>query len=333
MSMKILVTGGTGFIGSRLALDARGQGHQIVVAGQLNSDAERARAQELANAGVRIEQGPLQDPAYARRVADGCEVVIHLAAAQHEANVADAYFFDVNVNGTQTLLDASKSAGVRRFVYGSTIGVYGDSSGQTLDENTPPRPANVYGRSKLRAEEVVNSYRQVLETSIVRISETYGPADFRLLKLFRALNRGRFFIIGSGLNRRQVIHVRDLARGLMLAASCPAAVGETFVMAGGETMTTREMVRQIASALGRSAPSWRAPMWPFLTAAFLFERTLSPLGIQPPLHRRRLDFFRKSFVFSTAKAQKLLDFTPTLSFADGTIETAKWYRDQGYLAP
>jgi dihydroflavonol-4-reductase len=331
--MKILVTGGTGFIGSRLALDARGQGHQVVVAGQLNSDAERARAQELANAGVRVDQGPLQDPAYARRVADGCEAVIHLAAAQHEANVADEYFFDVNVNGTQTLLDASKSAGVRRFVYGSTIGVYGDSSGETLDENTPPRPVNVYGRSKLRAEEVVNSYRQVLETSIVRISETYGPADFRLLKLFRALNRGRFFIIGSGLNRRQVIHVRDLARGLMLAASSPAAVGETFVMAGWETMTTREMVRQIASALGRSAPSWRVPMWPFLAAAIVFERTLAPLGIQPPLHRRRLDFFRKSFVFSTVKAQKLLDFTPTLSFAGGTIETAKWYRDQGYLPP
>jgi len=91
---------------------------------------------------------------------------------------------------------------------------------------------NVYGRSKLRAEEAVNSYRDKLETSIVRISETYGPGDFRLLKLFRAVNRGRFFIIGSGLNRRQVIHVQDLARGLMLAATEPAAVGETFVMAG-----------------------------------------------------------------------------------------------------
>lgn len=331
--MKILVTGGSGFIGSRLALAARGQGHDIVVAGQLNSDAERARAQELAKAGLRLDQGPLQDPAYARRVADECEVVIHLAAAQHEANVADGYFFDVNVNGTRTLLEAAKQAGVRRFVYGSTIGVYGDAGGQTLDENTAPRPANVYGRSKLHAEEVVNSYRDVLETCIVRISETYGPGDFRLLKLFRALHRRRFFIIGSGLNRRQVIHVQDLARGLMLAATSPAAVGETFIMAGRETMTTRDMVQQVASALDRSPPSLRIPMWPFLAAATVFEKTLSPLGIQPPLHRRRLDFFRKSFVFSAAKAQKLLDFTPAVSFAAGAIETAQWYRDQGYLEP
>ena len=115
--MKILVTGGTGFIGSRLALDARARGHQIVVAGQLNSDAERARFTELSQAGIGIEQGPLQDAEYARRICAGCQLVIHLAAAQHEANVPDEYFFDVNVNGTRTLIEASKFAGVGTLVY------------------------------------------------------------------------------------------------------------------------------------------------------------------------------------------------------------------------
>jgi dihydroflavonol-4-reductase len=329
--MKILITGGTGFIGSRLALAARSDGHDIVVAGQLNSDPERARAKELETAGVRIDQGPLQDAAYARRIVADCDAVIHLAAAQHEANVPDAYFFDVNVNGTQTLLEACKASGVKRFVYGSTIGVYGESTGATLDENSTPRPMNVYGRSKLQAEEVVKTFKDALEVSIVRISETYGPADFRLLKLFKAINRGRFFMIGSGLNQRQVIHVLDLSRGLLLAASSPAAINETFVMAGVETMTTRDMVRQIAMALGRSPPALRAPLWPFLAAAMLFEITMTPLGMQPPLHRRRLDFFRKSFVFSTAKAQRLLGFAPKVTFAAGAAEAAKWYRDQGYL--
>ena len=329
--MKILVTGGTGFIGSRLALDARARGHEIMVAGQLNSDAERARCNELSQAGIGIEQGPLQDADYARRICAGIQVVIHLAAAQHEANVPDEYFFDVNVNGTRTLLDASKQAGIERFVYGSTIGVYGESGGQILDETTAPRPLNVYGRSKLAAEEVVKSYGIQLPTSIVRISETYGPGDFRLLKLFRALDRGRFIIVGSGQNRRQAIHVRDLVQGLLLAAIHPAALGETFVLAGQETMTTRQMVEHVARSLGRTAPNWHVPMWPFLAAAMAMEKTLSPLGIQPPLHRRRLDFFRKSFVFSTAKAQRLLGFTATVPFAAGTVETANWYREQGYL--
>jgi nucleoside-diphosphate-sugar epimerase len=330
--MKLLITGGTGFIGSRLALDASVRGHALVVAGQLNTDAERFRAQELAAAGIAVEQGSLQDAGFARRIADGCQAVIHLAAAQHEANVADDYFFDVNVNATRALLEASKSAGVGRFVYGSTIGVYGEYSGRPLDEQTPPRPLNVYGRSKLQAEQVVASYRDELETCIVRISETYGPGDFRLLKLFRALNRGRFFIIGAGLNQRQAIYVADLVRGLLLAAASPAAVGETFVMAGQETMTTREMVQHVANALGRRAPRWRAPLWPFLAAAVLLERTLKPLGIQPPLHRRRLDFFRKSFVLSSAKARAVLNFAPTVPFAAGAVETAAWYRDKGYLA-
>jgi glycerol-3-phosphate dehydrogenase len=287
--MRILVTGGTGFIGSRLALEARRQGHAVTVAGQLNSDAERVRATELERVDIAIERGPLQDPAHARRIARGCEAVIHLAAAQHEANVPESYFFDVNVNGTRTLIDACEEEGVRRFVYGSTIGIYGESSGGSLDESSPPRPTNPYGRSKLEAERLGGS----LQRSIVRISETYGPGDFRLLKLFRAVDRGRFLMIGSGLNRRQPIHVSDLVRGLLLAASHPAAAGETFVMAGEEILTTRELVRQIAGVLERPAPQWRLPMWPFLWAAVLMESTLAPLGIQPPLHRRRLDFFSK----------------------------------------
>jgi dihydroflavonol-4-reductase len=177
----------------------------------------------------------------------------------------------------------------------------------------------------------VRGYQGELETSIVRISETYGPGDFRLLKLFRALDRGRFFIIGSGLNQRQAIHVADLNRGLLLAASSPAAVGETFVMAGEQIMTTREMVRQVAHALGRKEPRWRAPLWPLLAAAVLFEATLKPIGVQPPLHRRRLDFFRKSFVFSSTKARRLLNFVPTVPFATGAVEAANWYRKKGYL--
>jgi dihydroflavonol-4-reductase len=329
--VKMLVTGGTGFIGSRLALAARDQGHSIVVAGQVNTNAERMRAEQLTHAGIVLEQGTLQDRAYAQRIVQDCQHVIHLAAAQHEANVPDKYFFDVNVEATRILIEASKAAGVGRFVYGSTIGVYGESTGQALDESTPPRPVNVYGRSKLKAEELVNSHRDTLPISIVRISETYGPGDFRLLKLFRAINRGRFLIIGSGLNKRQAIHVSDLVRGLLVAAQCDAAVGETFVMAGEEILTTREMVSDVAGALGRPRRGWRLPMWPFLTAAVLFEYTLPPFGIQPPLHRRRLDFFRKSFLFNTVKARTLLKFSPTIGFRAGALETANWYRDAGYL--
>jgi nucleoside-diphosphate-sugar epimerase len=329
--MKLLITGGTGFIGSRLALHARSGGRAVVVAGQVNTGAERARLKELNAAGVEVVQGPLQDAAYARHVSAGCDLVIHLAAAQHEANVPDAYFEAVNVEGTRTLLEASLAAGVRRFVYGSTIGVYGEAADTVLTETSPPRPVNVYGRTKLAAEGVVHSYAGRLPTTIVRISETYGPGDFRLLKLFKAIDRGRFFMIGNGLNRRQVIHVDDLIAILLGAGEMPAAIGQVFVAAGAEIMTTRELVSGIATALGRPVPRLRLPLWPFLALAVTMELTLKPLGISPPLHRRRLDFFRKSFVFDTKKVREVLGYTPAVAFRDGAAETAAWYRAMGYL--
>lgn len=329
--MKILITGATGFIGSRLAILARAAGREVVATGQLNNPAEAARSDELGRLGVEVLAGSLAERAFTERLVAGCDAVIHLAAAQHEANVTDEHFRLVNVDATRVLLESSVASGVSRFVYGSTIGVYGSASDGYLSEESEPRPENIYGTTKLEAERVVSSFAPLIETVIVRISETYGPGDNRLLKLFRAVDRGRFFLIGPGENQRQVIHVDDLSQGLLLSVTEPAAVGETFVLAGSEIMTTREMVGHIAKAVGREPPRFSLPLLPFSVAAVVLETTLRPLGIQPPLHRRRLDFFRKSFLFSTDKAVRALGFTPTRTFEEGSRETARWYAAKGLL--
>jgi dihydroflavonol-4-reductase len=100
-----------------------------------------------------------------------------------------------------------------------------------------------------------------------------------------------------------------------------------------ELISTRHMVDVIAGVLSRDVSRARLPMWPFLAAAALFETVCKPLRIDPPLHRRRLDFFRKSFVFSTDKASRLLGFTPQVAFRDGARDTAEWYARQGLLRP
>ncbi len=329
--MKLLLTGGTGFIGSRLALEARSLGIDVLVTGQVNTDAERTRASALQASGVKIEQGALQEEAFAQRMVRDRDTVIHLAAAQHEANVPDRYFEEVNVGGTRVLLEASRAAGVRRFLYGSTIGVYGEASKDALDESSPARPANIYGRSKLAAESEVRQAGAHLPISIVRISETYGPGDFRLLKLFKAIDAGKFFTIGRGANLRQPIFVDDLVRGLLTAAEHPSAIGETFVMAGPEVMTTTRMASEIARVLGRERGGMQVPLWPFVVGAVLCEATFKPLGLQPPLHRRRLDFFRKSFVFNVDKARNVIGFAPTIRFEQGAAAAAAWYRAEGLL--
>lgn len=330
-AMRLLVTGATGFIGSRLALRAHLDGIDVLATGRAELDIERQRLRELRAAQVPIKVGLLQDLELLRELLSERDTLIHLAAAQHESEMPATYYRATNVEIVKTLLQECRRANIQRFVYGSTMGVYGEGAEEPLDETSPVRPDNIYTRTKLEAESLVCRYAGDFATCVIRIAETYGPGDHRLLKLFRSIDRGQFFMIGNGNNRRQCIHVDDLVRGLLIAAQHPAATGETFILAGREVMTTNEMVGRIAAALGRRTPRLQLPLWPFEAAASVLETTLPALHIQPPLHSRRLDFFRKSFVFSIAKAHRLLAFQPEIDFRTGARDTAGWYRARGLL--
>jgi nucleoside-diphosphate-sugar epimerase len=328
---KIVVTGATGFIGSRLALRLLQQGLPVMPIGQANTEAETRNCKMLEEAGAQVILCSITDGEQLAKWICNATIVFHLAAAQHEANVPEAHFWSVNVQGTRNLLDACVAGGVRRFVYGSTIGVYGSASNTVLDEWSPVRPDNSYGRSKLEAEELVRSYHNQLSVVIARISETYGPGDRRLLKLFRGIRRRTFFILGDGANLHHLIYIDDLLDGLILAAENENADGQTFVLAGKEPVTTAQMAATIAGELGIPLRGWHGPLTPFVWAASALEVALRPLGIQPPLHQRRMDFFRKSFVFSYAHASAVLGFSPRHSFQDGVAATAKWYTECGDL--
>lgn len=334
-TLRLFLTGGTGFIGSQLAQHAIAAGHSVTVASPINNDAEKFRCNLLERAGISIVEAALEDTPRIRDAMMGHDVVIHLAAAQHEAEAPESHFRKVNVEGTRNLLTLAAEEGVRRFVHGSTIGVYGNAcsglQGGVLDELSPLSPDNPYGRTKAEAESVVREFSNRLEVAIVRISETYGPADMRLLKLFRAIKRGRFVTIGSGLNERQLIYVDDLCRALLAATHAPAAAGQTMILAGTECLTTDAMVASISQAVGKPPRSTHVPLWPFDIAAKVCEKVFPPLGMKPPLHTRRLDFFRKSFRLSTERAQHLLGFQPEVCFSDGARRTADWYQQAGLL--
>ncbi|MCH8042345.1 MAG: NAD(P)-dependent oxidoreductase [Planctomycetes bacterium] len=329
--MKMLITGGTGFIGCRLALSAIGEGHAVRVFTQANNPAEEANAKLLQDQGVEVVLGSVTDIDAVRRAVDGVVVVFHLAAAQHEANVGDQRFWDVNVTGTKNLLEAAADAGVPRFVHGSTIGVYGGTKGVTVHDDSPTTPTNIYGTTKLEAENVVRGYRDRLSCVIVRISETYGPGDGRLLKLFRGVKRGKFFLVGDGSNLHHPIYIDDLIEGLMRSARIDNAVGQTFVLAGPSPTATRDMVAATAAALEMRAPTRRFPMALFWWTAIGMEQTLGRIGIQPPLHRRRLNFFILSFAFSGEDARLAIGFEPQVDFDEGAKRTAHWYAEEGLL--
>jgi nucleoside-diphosphate-sugar epimerase len=329
--MQVLITGGTGFIGSRLALKCLEQGEEVRLLGQLNNDAERQNRALVEQAGGEHVIGSVTCNHAIDQAIEGVEIVYHLAAAQHEANVPDQHFWDVNVEGTKNLLEASIRAGVKRFVHGSTIGVYGSAMEGEINEDTPLRPDNIYGITKSEGEKLALSYVEQIPVVVVRISETYGPGDRRLLKLFKAIEKNLFFMIGKGNNKHQLIFVDDLCEGLRRAAMSQKGVGQVIVLAGREVLTTNQMIESVAQALCVRPRRLRMPLSPFLLIATVLETVLRPLGVQPPLHRRRMDFFRKSFLFSRNRAREILGFEPTTSFQQGVIETAKWYKENGYL--
>jgi nucleoside-diphosphate-sugar epimerase/2-polyprenyl-3-methyl-5-hydroxy-6-metoxy-1,4-benzoquinol methylase len=329
--MKVLITGGTGFIGSRLALRCFEKGQTVRILGQENNNTEETNRRLVEQEGAEVLLGSVTEREKVREALQDVNVVYHLAAAQHEANVPDQVFWDVNVTGTRNLLEESLNVGVKRFVYGSTIGVYGSALDGELDEDAPPRPANIYGITKLEAEKVVQSYKDNLPAVIIRISETYGPGDRRLLKLFRLINKNAFFMIGNGKNLHHPIYIDDLIDGLLLAAKSEEAVGNIFVLPGKDALTTNDMVAAISEVLEASGAKFRAPLFPFLTLATILETVCKPFGIQPPLHRRRMDFFRKTFVFAGEKSRNVLKFSPKFTFKEGALETARWYASMGYL--
>lgn len=329
--MNVLITGGTGFIGSRLGLRCIAAGHSVRILGQENTPAETSNRKILEEKGAQILLASVTQKELLTEMLQGIDVVYHLAAAQHEVNVPDQMFRDVNVKGTANLLEASVSTGVKRFVHGSTIGVYGSSMEGSIDENTPVEPDNIYGITKLEGENVVLSFKGNLPVVIIRIPETYGPGDRRLLKLFKVIRKGIFIMIGNGKNLHHLIYIDDLIDAFFLAAENSDAVGNLYVVAGKEPITTNNMVAVIARQVGGKIPGVRLPLSPFLVLAYVMEKAFQPFGIKPPIHRRRMDFFRKSYVFSQGKAEKILGFQPKVSFFEGIASTAAWYREMNLL--
>ena len=329
--MNVFITGGTGFIGSRLALKCLERGDTVKVLGQDNNQAEAENKNLLEAQGAKVVLASVVNKDRMIRELQGIDLVFHLAAAQHEANVPDQRFWDVNVTGTKNVLEASVLAGVKRFVHGSTIGVYGETLEGTIDERSTLKPSNIYGVTKLEGEKVVLSHQDKLPVVIIRISETYGPGDRRLLKLFKAVKKSRFLIIGKGDNLHHLTFIDDLIQGLFLASVSEAALGKPFVLAGKDFPTTNEMVEILGSQFNVKVPGLHLPLFPILMVAIMMEGILRPLGIQPPLHRRRMDFFRKSFLFSMDQSREALGYIPKVGFKEGVQETARWYEANGLL--
>lgn len=322
-----LVTGATGFTGIHLVRSLVEDGHRVRVLVR-----SRERAQALLAPGIEVVTAESNDPAAAARAVRGSQVIYHLAAAYREARHTDQYYWDVNVGFTKLLLDAARSEGIERFVHCSTVGVLSHIANPPADEQHPHQPADVYQRTKSEAEKLaLAANRSGIPVAVARPTAIYGPGDTRLLKMFRLIAKERFIMLGSGDIYYHMVHVDDLVAGLRLLGAHPGAVGEVFILGGERYYTLQAIVEMIARAVGVNPPRWRLPAWPFQVAGTICEKICVPLGIEPPIYRRRVDFFTKSRAFTIEKAHRLLGYAPRIDLESGIRSTVEWYRKHGYL--
>jgi nucleoside-diphosphate-sugar epimerase len=327
--VRVLVTGATGFTGGHLARSLSSRGHSVRA---LVRDPSRVAAGELPG-GIEIVQGDLRDSASLARAAAGVDVVYNIAALYREAGLADDVYRAVNAEAVRTVIEAAKAGGARRVVHCSTVGVHGDVERPPADEDAPLRPGDVYQRTKVEGERIAREAAAAtgVEVVIARPTGIYGPGDRRLLKLFRGVARRRFVILGRGEIFYHLTYIDDLVEGFRLCGEVPAAAGRTYILAGGDVTTLNELVGLIAKEANVPPPRLRAPVWPFWIAGALCEAICAPLRIEPPLYRRRVDFFTKSRAFDIGRARRELGYAPQVGLREGIRRTLEWYRQAGWL--
>lgn len=327
--MKALVTGATGFTGRALARRLLADGHAVTL------PVRRPEAcEDLAALGAEVVRADLRDRDALFAAARGAGVVYHVAALYRTAGVPDSAYRDVNVEGTRHLLEAAVAAGVPRFVHCSTIGVHGSVEHPPADETAPLKPGDIYQVTKLEAERLALSFAREgrLAVSVVRPAGIYGPGDLRFLKMFRMIQQRRMLVLGSGRPCLHLVYVDDLVDGFLLAATRPEAVGEAFIIGGETYLPLNDLFALVAGKLGVPPPRLHFPIWPVWLLGAAVEAVCVPFGVEPPLYRRRVDFFRKSRAFSIGKARRLLGYSPRVGLSEGFDRTIAWYRQQRLLA-
>ena len=324
--MRVLVTGATGFTGGHLARGLAARGDEVQVLARPSSNG-------TGLTGVRRFDGDLRDAAAVQRATAGVAVVYHIAAIYRQAGLRTEEYRAVNAAAVRTVIEAAASAGARRVVHCSTVGVHGDVENPPADEDAPLKPGDIYQQTKLEGEQVARqaSADTGVEVVIARPTGIYGPGDRRLLKLFRGVARRRFAVLGSGDILYHLTYIDDLVEGFRLCGTVAAAAGRTYILAGPEVTTLKDLIGIVADEAGVTPPRIHLPVWPFWIAGALCEAACKPFGVEPPLYRRRVDFFTKSRAFDISRARAELGYAPQVGLREGIRRTLAWYRHAGWL--
>ena len=332
MEKIAVVTGAPGFVGSHVCEELLREGYRVRAVHRPGSKLEFLKRLQQKYPALELVVADINHGESLEPVFSGTQTVFHLAALYREAKFPDSEYWKVNLEGTKTVLQQANACGVTRVVYCSTTGVHGNIDNPPAREDFRYAPCDVYQESKTEAEKFVLSWAQSEgDACVIRPTMIWGPRDTRIFKLFRGIYTRKLPIIGDGKTLNHWILVEDLAKAFRLAAEKPETRGQVYLIGGERVVTLEHTMRTISAVYGKPLLPFKVPAAPIQILGSCVEALCRPLGIEPPLHRRRVDFFVKSRAFDCSKAREQLGFVPRMRFEDEAAYVARWYLENGWL--
>jgi nucleoside-diphosphate-sugar epimerase len=326
--VKVLVTGATGFIGGHLVDALVEKDYEVRCLVRKTSNTEH-----LKKLGVELVYGNITEPNSIEKVLDGIDTIYHLAGVLGQWGVPDKVYWDVHVQGTQNLLEASQKHDIRKFIYCSTAGVTGPGFTLPQDEYLPYNPSNTYENTKAEAEKLVIKYHHEngLPVVVIRPEFIYGPGDMHTLGLFKTIRKRMFVLIDGGKAIWHPTYIDDLIQSFLLCLNNPRAIGEVYIIAGERYVTLKELAIIIAKELNVPSPTLSLPKGFVFVLSAVDQLTGKVFKFDPPLTIPRVKTLCRSGGCSTLKAREQLGYSPTVTLEEGVRQTAQWYRENGYL--
>ncbi|MEK7526567.1 MAG: SDR family NAD(P)-dependent oxidoreductase [Patescibacteria group bacterium] len=312
---NVLVTGATGFIGSNLV--------DRLVAADIKVKALVRDANNIGKLNrkkVEIVEGDLTNYDSLDPVLDKVDVIFNLAAGLPHHHLSGEQYKKTNIIGLENLIKKAIEKKVGKVIHVSTVGVYGTNA-NNVDESFKPKPSDVYSRSKLAGERVVQKYKNKIAVVIVRPTIAYGPGDTRpgFLNLFKLIKKGMFVPVGRGSNYFHTIYIDNLIDGLLLVATNKQAIGQDFIIGDDPCPTMKEILSLMYILLGKKMPRVYIP------------KSLVVFGIPVVLNKRRVNFLTADKKYKIDKAKRILGYNPKVDLTAGLQATLKWYIKKGLI--
>jgi nucleoside-diphosphate-sugar epimerase len=333
--LRVAVTGASGFLGGHLSETLVENGHEVVALVRRRSDLS-----VLSPLGVELRYIDLETGEGISESLRGADAVVHLAAYYTFHGKWELYK-KINIDGTKAMVDAARLNGIRHFVYCSTTEVIGPVKDPPADEHTPPTPQYAYGKSKLIAEGIVRdscSSKGGMAFTILRPSGIYGPRNvddvsYWTITSFAKNALPTRFIVGSGKNLIQFVHVKDVAQGFLLAIEKPEiSSGKTYIISDERAYTYEEVYSILSELCNRKPPKMHVPKWISAALVLPIEAFNRIAGKESFLyHVSTIQSVTQDRAYSIEKAKTELGYLPKYDLRKGLQETVDWYIKNGYI--